>query len=115
MSQRVGFVAIMMLVCILLNLVYLYICLEGYIVSVEDLKSYFLVNFLVIAILCAGAITMAVLNVEPLYTFLFFPFKFFNAVFRMSKTASAIISSVFLFVYVAVAPIISARKVMSYD
>lgn len=104
LEQTKGMIAMIMSLCILLNLAFLFVCLKGYFVSVDNIKYYFLVNFSVLFVLCAGAITLAALNVEPLYTFLFFSFKFLSVVFSISKIVSAIISSVFLFVYVVIAP-----------
>ena len=104
LPQKVGPIMIAMLLCITLNLIFFFICLKGYLVSVEDIKCYFITNYLVLFILCTGAVALAIFNVEPLYSFLFFPFQVLNLISECSKAVAAILSSVFLFAFVAIAP-----------
>ncbi len=72
-------------------------CLKEYRLSTCSIKKYFLVNFTMMSILVIIGLCLAIFDVEPLYTWLFFPFKLFTIIFDAAKWLSAaIIGAVYL-------------------
>ena len=90
LAQTLEACVIVMTLCIVVNMVYLIRCLKLYLYSTESYRAYYKVNLCVFAIFAALCIMLAYLNIEPLYTYFFMPYKlltFFNA----NKVTSAVV------------------------
>ena len=87
--------------------------------SKEDILLYYKTNLLALLTLVGPAILFSlidlVLNVEPVYTFLFFPFKIGMISIGMSKLCSAISFSVLLILIVLLIPLFVGKVIMVED
>lgn len=66
-------------------------------------SAYYKINILIFVIFAAFNIVLAVLNPEPLYTFLFLGFKFATS-FGVSKPLSAVMGQIIMLPFVFLAP-----------
>ncbi|MBQ7975044.1 MAG: hypothetical protein IJ300_05100 [Clostridia bacterium] len=85
--------------------------LEGYILGVRDTEVYLRVNILVYVIITAIVLIMALLKVEPVYTYLFFVYKLIRYV-GYSRAISAAFVSLFNFALVILMPFVYSRDLM---
>ena len=102
--QIIGTVTLAMVLCLLIYFVFLFVCLKGYLLSVGNLKKYFTVNLTVVAILALLSISFAALDIEPLFTWLFFPVKVFTIKLSTIKVVSATVISFLYFAFTALMP-----------
>ncbi|MBE7034108.1 MAG: hypothetical protein E7406_07785 [Ruminococcaceae bacterium] len=81
----------------------------------EDNKTFYKTNLLAISLLVVPAILFAfidsAISLEPVYTFLFFPFKLGMIAFGMSKLVSAFVFSIILLTVAVIIPLF-LRKVI---
>ena len=68
-------VATVMLICLAVNIGHHVYCLTEYINYVNDLIVYLKTNLTVLFIFAGINVLMAYFNIEPIYTFLFLPYK----------------------------------------
>lgn len=97
---------IMAFIQIVLNLAFQFFCLRVYCSSFRNLRGvYYRTNLFAAMVFIMAAAVLALSGVEPLYTYLFMPMKFFCYVAGMDKFLSAIIVGL---IYVAEIPVVSA-------
>ena len=95
----------LIVVCLLVLLVPTWHSLADYLLGIRRIKTYFRVNGAVYCIMTAVVMLLANYNVEPVYTYLFFPYKLlFYAGF--DKVFSAMVVSIINFVMVFLMPLI---------
>ena len=94
-------------------------CLMSFRLAVYGKKQYFLVNLPIYALLFAAAIICGKLDIEPVYSFLFAPFKFFHYAAkcwafpgsgRMSRSVSAALVSAGFAIPLVIIPFIISTK-----
>ena len=99
--------AYVMLLCIVINGVKLFLDLKGYrLFSGVHRREFYKVNFTVTGIMTAVAVIMAKLNLEPVYTWLFFPFKILYTLWGLPKSVSAFLVGAVFIIITAVVPFI---------
>lgn len=90
-------------VCLLLNLVFHVYFLREYLNFDDDLVPYFTVNLAVLFIFAAVNVYMSVEGVEPVYTYMFLPYKL-GMYLGMEKTVSAFTINAFMAIFVFLIP-----------
>ena len=109
LAQTFAACVIVMLLCIIGNAVYLIWCLKNYLHSTESYGAYYKVNLSVFLAFAALCILLAYINIEPIYTYFFMPYKlltFFNA----DKVTSAIVINAVMLACIVFVPAISPLK-----
>lgn len=100
-------------------LVWTVLCLYRFRCNVNGKKRYYVVNLPIYAVLFAGAIVTGCLDVEPVYTFLFMPFKLFHFAAQlwsfpgarhMSRPVSAALTSIVIAIPVILIPFFLSTK-----
>ena len=102
-----------MAACLVVNLIFLTNCLTGYIVSVYDIenthvidldyKDYYKVNLTVFFVFALINLGMAIINIEPAYTFLFLIYKLLTP-FGLGKVLSAITVHAVMLLWILIIP-----------
>lgn len=97
-------VFLVMLLCITLHIIHLCGCLAEQWSFTFDAIDYYVINIAVFLIYSAANITMAVQNVEPIYTYIFLPYKMFT-IFDVSKVTSAILVNIIMISFIVIVPV----------
>ncbi len=97
-------VFLVMLLCITLHIIHLCNCLAEQWSFTFDPIDYYVINITVSLLYAAANITMAVKNIEPIYTYIFLPYKMFT-IFDVSKVTSAILVDLIMIFFVIIVPI----------
>lgn len=97
-------VFLVMLLCITLHITHLCGCLAEQWSFTFDAIDYYVINLAVSLIYSAANITMAVQNVEPIYTYIFLPYKMFT-IFDVSKLTSAILVNLIMISFIIIVPV----------
>ncbi len=77
LPQIGGIASLAMLCCMCVYWYFQLKCLKGHLLYTCDVTEYFIVNVTAMALLAVSGLILAVLNVEPIFTWIFFPFKLF--------------------------------------
>ncbi len=91
-----------MLLCLLINIIYIYRCLMSHIFCASR-KQYFRVNLKVFLVFAAINLVMARLNLEPFYTWLFLPYKIFTII-GAGKVFSAVVINLIMLFFILIVP-----------
>ncbi len=96
---------------IVLNIIYLSICLEAYWISVRNKILYYRVNIVVLMVFMV--FNMLVLAIEPLYTYMFFHYKILT-LFGVNKLISALVIHLIMLINIIALPkkIFSSRETL---
>lgn len=97
-------VFLVMLLCITLHITHFCGCLAEQWSFTYDPIDYFAINISVVLIFSAVNIVMAAQNVEPIYTYIFLPYKMF-AIFDVNKVTSAILVDLIMLLFVFIVPV----------
>lgn len=73
--ETVSCIVPVMAICLIINTIYNIRCLTDYLLYVDDLIIYLKTNLTVLLIFTLTSGIMALADFEPLYTYLFFPYK----------------------------------------
>ncbi len=95
--------------CILILLIPTWNSLADYLLGVRRMKVYLKVNILVYLILSGVAVGMAYFDLEPYYTYLFFPYKLLYFA-GFDKVFSASVVSLVNFVMVFLMPLVFSER-----
>ena len=102
-AQTYAACVIVCTVCIVGNMAFQFMCLEDYLYSRESYKEYYRVNLTVFLIYAVVGTLLAYINIEPLYTYLFMPYKLFTF-FNVSKVTSNVVINLLMIVLVFLVP-----------
>ncbi len=97
-------VFLVMLLCITLHITHFCGCLAEQWSFTFDPIDYYMINIAVVLIYSAANITMAVQNVEPIYTYIFLPYKMFT-IFDVNKVISAVLVDLIMFLFIITVPV----------
>lgn len=95
---------LVMLLCITLHITHFCGCLAEQWSFTFDPIDYYVINIAVSLIYSAANITMAVKNVEPIYTYIFLPYKMFT-IFDVSKVTSTVLVDLIMILFVFIVPV----------
>lgn len=117
LPQSYGVSVAMLCLCAIIDIVLvIFFSSIYYKYSEEDILLYYKTNLLALLALVGPAILFSlidlVLNVEPVYTFLFFPFKIGMIAVGMSKLCSAMSFSAVLILIVLLIPLFVSKVIM---
>ncbi|MBE7031795.1 MAG: hypothetical protein E7401_02400 [Ruminococcaceae bacterium] len=102
-------VFLVMLLCITLHIIHFCSCLAEQWSFTFDPIDYYVINIAVSLLYAAANITMAVKNVEPIYTYIFLPYKMFT-IFDVSKVTSAVLVNLIMIFFIIIVPIASRPR-----
>lgn len=94
-DQTEGFFLIFSLLCIFTNLIYTAFRIKAHIDDTVCSISCFFTNLLVVIIIGTLALALAFFDAEPLFTWLFFPYKMLHINFGHTKVMSSLYLSSF--------------------
>ena len=97
-------VFLVMLLCITLHIIHFCGCLAEQWSFTFDPIDYYVINIAVSLIYSAANITMAVQNVEPIYTYIFLPYKMFT-IFNVGKVTSTILVNLIMISFIVIVPV----------
>ena len=103
-------VATVMLICLAVNIGHHVYCLTEYINYVNDLIVYLKTNLTVLFIFAGINVLMAYFNIEPIYTFLFLPYKI-GMLLGMDKVISALSVNSIMSILIFMIPFTQAPKI----
>ncbi len=103
-----------MLLALVINFILLFIFCRGYILSIRKLKIYYRVNMTVMVILTAVSVAVAYIDIEPIFTWAFFPFKLFYFWLGLDKALSALAVGGMFILVTALIPLFVRKPVNIY-
>lgn len=107
--QMLGYVLGCIVVCIAINMVYnVKRCLR-HIKRLRNPKKYLFINVSIVLIFASLNVLMAYLNIEPVYTYLYLPYKI-GILMGTSKIVSALILNGVMLLTIILAPAIKKRR-----
>lgn len=107
--QMLGYVLGCIVVCIAINMVYnVKRCLR-HIKRLRNSKKYLFINVSIVLIFASLNVLMAYLNIEPVYTYLYLPYKI-GILMGASKIVSALILNGVMLLTIILAPAIKKRR-----
>ncbi len=107
LEQTVKGCSFVMLLLIIINGAQMFMDLMQYrMLSGARRKEYYKVNFTVVGVMTALACILAGFNIEPVFTWLFFPFKVLNIFIEAPKVVSALSVGAVFAVITAIVPLV---------
>lgn len=97
-------VFLVMLLCITLHITHFCGCLAEQWSFTYDPIDYYVINIAVFLIYSAANIIMAVRNIEPIYTYIFLPYKLFT-IFDVNKVTSAVLVDLIMLFFIVIVPV----------
>lgn len=102
-----GNCAAAIIICLAVNIVLQYVCHRRHLLTVFLLHIYYRVNITAVLIVSLAALFLACFNIEPLFTFLFSPYKLWNIACGFSKVQSVLTTSGIYLAVTLITPAIS--------
>lgn len=102
-----GNCAAAIIICLAVNILLHYLCHRRHLLTVFLLHIYYRVNITAVLIVSLAALLLACFNIEPLFTFLFSPYKLWNIACGFSKVQSVLTTSGIYLAVTLITPAIS--------
>ena len=77
LPQVGGIASLAMIGCMCVYWYFQLKCLKGHLLYTCDVTEYFIINVTAVSLLVVSGVVLAIANAEPIFTWLYFPFKLF--------------------------------------